>query len=62
MKPEHVCIVIITCSVLHNIGIDKKDILDIEDVAIEHDANCIVEQPHNDGRTMREYVTRNYFS
>eukprot|EP00105_Crassostrea_gigas_P036952 XP_019921100.1 PREDICTED: putative nuclease HARBI1 [Crassostrea gigas] len=61
MKPAKVCKIIGACAILHNIAISLKEEMDDED---EEDVNAAVHLAYRgpeDGRAMRNFITRTYF-
>lgn len=55
-NPEKACDIILACAVLHNIGIDRNDILDIDDAYDNQgDANRNVGD-HWGGKEVRDYI------
>jgi len=48
--------------VLHNIGIDRGDIIPfvVEDL-VDPEFHNVGGEDHQDGSTMRDYITRTYF-
>eukprot|EP00105_Crassostrea_gigas_P033686 XP_011457145.1 PREDICTED: putative nuclease HARBI1 [Crassostrea gigas] len=61
MKPAKVCKIIGACAILHNIAISLKEEMDDED---EEDVNAAVHLAYRgpeDGRAIRNFITRTYF-
>uniref|UniRef100_A0A8W8IF33 Putative nuclease HARBI1 n=1 Tax=Magallana gigas TaxID=29159 RepID=A0A8W8IF33_MAGGI len=61
MKPAKVCKIIGACAILHNIAISLKEEMDDED---EDDVNAAVHLAYRgpeDGRAIRNFITRTYF-
>ena len=60
--PAKGCDIILGCVVLHNIGIDRNDILDMDEVYVNHgDVNFNVRDEW-DGRNVRQYVCQSFFT
>lgn len=64
--PTKACLHIKNCMVLHNIGIDRNDIIPTEDDDQEHDEGLDMDinngNDNPDGKAMRAYITNRYFN
>jgi hypothetical protein len=61
--PERACTYIVACVVLHNIGIDRRDIMDmvVEAIDISEEANVQVAENAVDGKVVRDAICNTHF-
>ncbi|XP_062605623.1 putative nuclease HARBI1 [Saccostrea cucullata] len=62
-KPERACRIVTVCAILHNIGIERRDILQDIDVMNEMNESALDIQVPDDavGRTVRDHIRDSYF-
>jgi len=61
-SPEMACTHVRACMVLHNIGIDRGDVIPfVVDYLVDPEFHNVQGEDHHDERTIRDYITRTYF-
>lgn len=50
------CTIVLACAVLHNIGIDRNDILDVDEECINHGDMSFDVTDQRDGKNVRNYI------
>lgn len=61
-SPEKACTIVLACAVLHNIGIDRNDILDVVEECINHGDMRFDVTDQRDGKNVRKYICEAFFS
>lgn len=61
-SPEKACTIVLACAVLHNIGIDINDILDVDEECINHGDMSFDVTDQRDGQNVRNYICEAFFS
>lgn len=64
MQPEQACAIVVACVVLHNLGIDRHDIVDtppinhqrVDEIALPVDGG------RNEGKNVRDHISRTFFN
>ena len=60
--PEKACDITLACATLHNIGIDRSDILDFDDDYVNDYGDVQVNiEDQWDGKNVRNYICRSFF-
>ena len=59
---RHVCLIITSCCVLHNIGLERGDIMEIERVNNNEDLPQVPYDGPQDGKAYRDYIAMTYFA
>lgn len=64
LSPQRACVAVVACCVLHNIGINRGDIIsnsDDNDLNVAEDVIDGVVDMGGNGKTVRDHIARNYF-
>lgn len=61
-SPNKACDITLGCAVLHNIGIDLNDILDVDTEIENQDDYNFNTRDDWDGRNVRQYICQSFFS
>lgn len=64
LSPQRACVAVVACCVLHNIGINRGDIIsnsDDNDLNVAEDVIDGVFDMGGNGKTVRDHIARNYF-
>ncbi|XP_062598669.1 putative nuclease HARBI1 [Saccostrea cucullata] len=63
VQPEQACEIVVACVVLHNLGIERQDIIDVPPVTgqIVDEAVLPTDAGRNEGKAVRDHIARTFF-
>lgn len=65
VQPEQACSIVVACVVLHNLGIERQDIVDIPPVnrqIVDEVALPAVNGGRNEGKAVRDHIAQTFFA
>ncbi|XP_048759899.2 putative nuclease HARBI1 [Ostrea edulis] len=60
--PDKACSITLACAVLHNIGIERNDILDVDELFVNQEDVSFDVGDQRDGKHVRDYICQAFFS